>query len=99
MTIRPPEPIIEPICDEVVVIDRRIQILGRDTAAGRTAGLGCLELLAVRDAAADLLHDLPQGGAHGHFHQAGVMDLAAQSEYLGTLALLGADGSGTTQRP
>ena len=49
------------------------QMLGRDTAAGRAAGLGCLELLAARNTAADLLHDLPQGGAHGDFHQTGVV--------------------------
>ena len=58
--------------DQVVVVDRDIDLLSRDTAAGRAAGLGRLELLAVRDAAADLLDDFAQGGAHGDFHQAGV---------------------------
>ena len=63
-----------------------------DAAAGRAAGLRGLELLAVGDAAADVEDDLAQGGAHGHFHQAGVVDLAGQGEHLGALALFRADG-------
>ena len=44
---------------QVVIIDRHIQMLRWDTSAGRSSGLGSLELLTVRDTAADFLHDLP----------------------------------------
>ena len=65
-------------------------MLGRDAAAGRTAGLSRFELLAVGDTAADLFDDLAQGGAHGDLDQTGVVDLAAESKDLGALGLLGA---------
>ena len=67
-------------------------MLGRDTAAGRTAGLGRLKLLAPGDAAADLLDNFPKGGSHGDLHKAGVVDLAAQGEYLGALGFLRTHG-------
>ena len=59
--------------DQVVIVDGGIDQLSGDAAAGGAAGLGSLELLAARHAAADFLHDFPQGGAHGDFHQAGVV--------------------------
>ena len=40
-----------------------------------------------------------QGGAHGDFDKAGVVDLAAQGEDLGALALLGAHGGEPLRRP
>ena len=43
MTIMPPEPMIEPTLDERFVVDRRIEVLGRDAAAGRPAGLHRLD--------------------------------------------------------
>ena len=76
---------MEPIAISVVVVDRDIQMLRRDAAAGGAAGLRGLELLAVRDAAADVIDDGAQGGTHGDFHQTGVVDLAAQCEHLGAL--------------
>ena len=78
--------------DEVVVVDRGIDEGSRETSAGRTAGLGSLELLAVRNAAADLLYDLTQGGAHRDFHKTGVLDLAAECEHLGALGGFGTHG-------
>ena len=51
-----------------------------------------LNFLPSGDAAADIEDDFPQGGAHGHFDQAGVVDLARQGKDLGALALLRADG-------
>ena len=51
-----------------------------------------LKLLAVGNAAADLVDDLAQRDAHGHFDQAGIVDAARQREDLGALALLRADG-------
>ena len=44
-----------------------------------------------RDAAADLLHDLPEGGAHGDFDQAGPADLAGEREHLRAFAGRGSD--------
>ena len=78
--------------DEVVVIDLGIDEARGDAAAGRTAGLGSLEGLAVGDAAADLIDDVPERGAHGDLDQTGVVDLAAQCEDLGALGALGAHG-------
>ena len=86
---------MEPMADQVVIVDRNIEMLSRDTSAGRTAGLCRLELLAVRDAAADLFDYLTERGSHGNLHQTGVVDLAAQREYLGALGLLGTHGSRT----
>ena len=79
--------------DKVVIVDGGINQLSGDAAAGGAAGLGSLEGVAARHAAADLLHHFPQGGAHGDFHQAGVGDFAAQGEHLGARGLLGADGA------
>ncbi len=43
ITIMPPEPMIEPSRDERLVVDRRVEELGRDAAAGRPAGLHRLD--------------------------------------------------------
>ena len=73
------------------VVQGGVDVFSGDAAAGGAAGLGGLELIAVGDAAADGVDDLGQGGAHGDFHQAGVDDVAGQSEDLGAGALLGAE--------
>ena len=78
--------------DQIVIVYGHVKVLCRDTSAGRAAGLGCLELLTLGDAAADLLHDLPQGGSHGDLHQSCVVYLSAQGEDLGSLGLLGSHG-------
>ena len=77
---------------QVVIVDREIQELCRDAAAGRTARLNSLELLAVRDAAADVIDDLAERGAHRDLNKTGVDDLSAECEDLGALAALGAHG-------
>ncbi len=64
-------------------------MLRRDTAAGGSACLSGLELLAVGYAAADLLNDLAESSTHRHFNQTGVVDLSAQSKYLCALGLFG----------
>ena len=56
---------------QAFVVDRRVQMGGRDAAAGGTAGLRGLEGKAVRNAAADVEDDLAQRDAHRHFDQAG----------------------------
>ena len=63
-----------------------------DAAAGGAADLGRLELLAAGDAAADVVDQVAQRHAHGHFDQAGVLDRAGQGEDLRALALFGAVG-------
>ena len=68
-------------------------MLCRNTSAGRAAGLGCLELLAIGDAAADLFDDGTQRRSHGNLHQAGIGDLTAQGKYLGSFGLLRTHGS------
>ena len=79
--------------DQVVIVNRDVIVLSRDAAAGRTAGLRRFELLAVRDAAADVFDDLAQGRSHRDLHQTGVVDLAAEGEDLGALGFLGTHGS------
>ena len=51
-----------------------------------------LNLLAVGNAAADLVDDLAQRDPHGHFDQSRVVDPPGQREDLGALALFRADG-------
>ncbi len=48
---------MEPMADQVIVVDRNINVLSRDTSAGRTASLGRFELLAAWNTAADLFDD------------------------------------------
>ena len=64
-----------------------------DTTTGRTTGLSSLELLAVRNAAADFFDDFAQGDTHRDFNKTGILDLAAECEDLGTLGLFGTHGS------
>jgi len=73
---------------KVIVVHGNVKVLSRNTSAGRTAGLSCLELLAVGNAAADLINDGAQRSTHGNLDEAGVLDLAAQSEDLGALCAL-----------
>ena len=70
---------------EVIVIYLSVYKACGDTAAGGSAGLSSLELLAVRHAAADILDDLSEGGAHRDLNKAGVDYLAAEREDLGAL--------------
>jgi hypothetical protein len=58
----------------------------RDTAAGRPSELHRLQLPASLDPTADVLDHLPDGDAHGHFHQPASVDFAGQREDLGPLA-------------
>ena len=64
-------------------------MLRGDAAAGRSACLSGLELLAAGDTAADLFNNLAEGSTHRYFNQTGVVDLSAQSEYLCALGLFG----------
>ena len=77
---------------ERVVVQRPVQVLGRHAAARWAAGLRGLELAALRDAPANVEHDLPQRRTHGHLDEAGVVHLAGEREDLGAGALLGAEG-------
>ncbi len=77
--------------DQRFVTDLQVEMLLGNAAAGRSAGLHCLESVTVRNATADAFDDLAQRNSHGHFNQAGVRDLAGESENLGSLALFRAD--------
>ena len=72
-------------CRQVIVVDRNIQVLCRDAAAGRTTRLRSLKLFAVGNATADIKEDLAQRRAHGDLHKAGIRDFAAQSENFGAM--------------
>ena len=78
--------------DQVLIRNGCIQFILCQTAAGRSAGLDSLELLAFGAAAADIVNDLTQSSAHGDLDQTRVVDLAAQREDLGALGLVGTDG-------
>ena len=59
-TIMPPEPMTAPASFSESKSTWHVQVLGREAAAQRAAGLHGLELLAVEDAAADVEDDLAQ---------------------------------------
>ena len=67
---------------QALVVDRRVQQVRRDAAAGGAADLHRLELLAVLDAAADVEDQVAEAGAHGHLDQAAVDDLAGEANTL-----------------
>ena len=71
------------------IIDRGVQKLRRNTAAGRAAGLNRFERLAVLDPPSDIEDDLPQGGPHGNLHQPDIVDLPGQGKDLGPLGGFG----------
>ena len=68
-------------------------MLFRQTAAGGAANLNRLEFRAVLQAAANIEDDLPQGGAHGHLDQAGVLNGAGEGEGLAAGAAGSTDGA------
>ena len=74
---------MEPSLRQDFVVDRRVEHVVRDAAAGRPAGLHGLDATAVRAAAADVIDELAERGAERHLDKAGVLDLAHQREDLG----------------
>ena len=74
--------------DQVVVIDRNIDMFSRNTSAGRAAGLGCLKLLAVRNTAADIFNNGAQCRTHRHLHKTCVVDLTINGKYLRAFGFL-----------
>ena len=77
--------------NEVVEVDRLVEVLGSQTSARRSACLDGLELLAAGDSSADVVDQLPEGCSHRDLDQSDVVDLAAECEDLGSLGLLGSD--------
>ena len=73
-------------------VERQVEVLLSQTAAGRAADLNGFEL-AVFHAAADIKYDLAQGRAHGDLDKSGVLYVAGQGEGLGAGAGLGADAA------
>ena len=78
---------------QAFVVDRNIQVLFRKAAAGRSARLDGLEFLPVLDTSTDVVDDFTQRGSHRNFDKSYVVDFAGKGEHLGTLGLLGTDGS------
>ena len=79
-------------------VDRRVEVLLGDAAARRAAELRGLELLAVGDAAADVVDDVAERDAEVDLDEADVVDRAGEGEDLGAGALLGAGARGTSRR-
>ena len=75
-----------------VVVDRQIKPAGGNAAAGRAAGLHCLDLRLARRPAADVVDDLADRDPHRHLDQSGVLDFAHQAEDLGAGVVLRSDG-------
>ena len=75
---------------QMFVIHRYVDVFRCDAAAGRSAGLGCLEFFAVRDPAADLIDDLGKRRAHRDLNETGIFDVAGQREDLGAGTLFSA---------
>ena len=78
--------------NEGVIVDRGVEVLFGQAAAGRTAGLDGFELLATGDAAADFIDELAEGRSHRDLNEADVVDLAAEGEDLRAFGAFGADG-------
>ena len=76
---------------ERLVVDRRVEHLGRDAAAGGAARLHGLDVAAVRAALADVVDEARQWRAQGHLHEARGLHLADQREDLGAGRLGAAD--------
>ena len=82
---------IEPDFGERLVVDRQVQQVRGQAAAGGAAGLNGLERAAVDDAAADVLDDLPQRHPHRDLDEPDVDHPAGQREHLRAPALLRAE--------
>ena len=64
-----------------------------ETSAGGAADLNSLEGGTVFQAAADIVNNLSQGGTHGNFDQAGILDAAGERESLGAGAAFSSNGA------
>ena len=76
---------------DLFVVDRRIEMLDRNAAAGGAAQLRSLEFLAFGDSAADVVNDGSQRRSHRDFDQSDVVDVTGQGEDLCPLALFRSD--------
>ena len=72
-------------CQQVVEIDRYIQMLLGQTTAGRSSGLYRFKFLTVFDTAANLVNHFTKGSSHGHLDQSHVIDFSGKGENLGSL--------------
>ncbi len=66
-------------------------MLFRQATPRRASGLSRLKLLTAGNAAAHVKHQLPERHAHGHFHQAGIVNVPGHSKHFRAFALLCAD--------
>src|SRR5262249_3711696 len=73
------------------VIDRHIEAIGGQTAAGRPPGLHSFELATFRDASTNFVDHLAQGDSHRDFDEPGILDATGERENLGAFALLSSD--------
>jgi len=70
------------------IVDRYVQVFFRYASARRATKLHRLEFSFARNAPADIVDHGAQGGPHGDFHQADVVDVAGKGENFGSLARL-----------
>ena len=75
---------------QALVIDRRIEHIDGNAAAGRSAGLHGFDAAAGHGALADVVDEALQRGTQRHLHQTGVLNLAHQRKDLGSRTLLAA---------
>ena len=76
-----------------VKVHREVEMLFRQASAGRAADLDSFELLAVLDAAADVIDDFAERRAHRDFDQAGVDHVARESKCFGSGAGFRTEGT------
>ena len=94
----PPVPIMIVSPGAVFGVDGQVEHRGRDAAARGPAGLEGLERPVADHSAADLVDQLAERDAEGHFHQPGVLDGPFQREDRRARRALGAHRRRTRRR-
>ena len=85
--------------DHRVEVEHHVELLRREHAAERPAGLQELQRLAVRFAAAHSLDDVADRQAERHLDESGVADVAGEAGDSRACALLGADAREPLRAP
>ena len=73
------------------IIYHRIKKFFRNTSAGRSAKLNCLELLSVFYSSADFIDNVPKGHSHWNFYKPAFSYLSGKSENLRAFAVFGTE--------
>ncbi|MPN63212.1 hypothetical protein SDC9_210967 [bioreactor metagenome] len=69
-------------CDQVIIVDRRIQMLFPQATSRRSTGLNCFKLFPILDTTANIEDDFPQRCSHWHFNQPHIVDFTGKGKDL-----------------